>query len=89
MKTIRIAGKEIKVIVKELEDKHGEADLDAGIIYLHHGADVPTELHERMHHVLHITGMAEMLGARKVEAVCRAIELLAPYVILTYEEPKQ
>jgi len=86
-KKIKICGKVITIKKKELDNLHGEYVHDAAVIYLSDDPKLakdawPTLLHEMIHAVLAITGVNEVLGSDKEEAVCRAIENLAPLLEL-------
>lgn len=88
-KSLNIGGKRIKVVVKgELEFEGGTAyglytpskyliELDKNT---EHKEQVATLLHEAVHAALHVSGVGEMLSGPLEEAVCRAVELIAPNI---------
>ena len=84
---VKICGKTIKIRKKDLESDHGQFVLDESTIYLstdpkHEKEQWSTLLHELVHATLSICGVAEVLGDEKEEAVCRALENLAPILAL-------
>lgn len=85
--SLKVMGRKIKIKVKDLDSDHGQYVHDESTIYLsnnpEHQKDMKaTLLHELVHVVLTIGGVAEVLGPEKEEAVCRAVENLAPILII-------
>lgn len=88
-KSLSIGGKRIKVLVKDgLEFEGGTAyglytpskyliELDKNT---DHKEQVATLLHEAVHSALHISGVGELMSSQLEEAVCRAVELIAPNI---------
>lgn len=86
-KSINILGRKIRIKKRDLDGDHGRYVHDDAVIYLsdneEHEKDAwPTLLHEMVHAALTIGGVSEVLDAGKEEAVCRAIENLAPVLSL-------
>lgn len=87
-RSVKVLGKRIKIKIKELEDSdHGGYSHDDKTIYLSDDEDQmkdrwATLLHEMVHACLTISGVSEVLGIDREEAVCRAIENLAPLLTL-------
>jgi hypothetical protein len=83
-KHLTVAGQKVKIISKELDGDHGQYNHDQRTIYLDPSSkeQFATLLHELVHAALTISGVAEVLGDEKEEAVCRAMELLAPILAL-------
>lgn len=89
-KRLKIGGRIIRVkIVENLHvDGVGKArgayQHDARIIELddddEEGLDCATLLHEATHAVLTTSGLADVVGAQVEEAICRAMEMLAPNI---------
>jgi hypothetical protein len=87
-KFIKVGGRSIKV--KKTENLAVEGVGKANGCYNHDnrlieldtedGMDVATLLHEATHAVLTTSGLADILGAATEEAVCRAMEMLAPSI---------
>lgn len=87
-KHVHIGGRKIIVKVTEDIDDHGQYCHDLKRIEINSSKNeqVATLLHECVHAALTISGLAEVLGANTEEAVCRAIELIAPNIY--FKTPK-
>lgn len=81
-KHLTIGGRKIKIILDEDIDEHGLYYHDARKIVINPTKEEPLAslLHESIHAVLTISGLAEVLDDKLEEAVCRAVELLAPNI---------
>jgi Zn-dependent peptidase ImmA (M78 family) len=80
--SVKICGKRIKIKIKDIDSNHGEYVHDEATIYLsndprHEKDQWASLLHEIIHAVLTISGVSEVLGIEKEEAVCRSIENVA------------
>lgn len=86
-KQVTICGQKIRIKTKDIEGDHGRYCHDDRIIYLSDDPEAakeqwPTLLHEMTHAVLTICGISEVLGTGQEEAICRALENLAPVLAL-------
>jgi hypothetical protein len=81
-KFVNIGGRKITIKVNDEIDEHGLYIHDLRRIEINPKKDeqVATLLHECVHAALTISGLSEVLGANTEEAVCRAIELIAPNI---------
>lgn len=81
-KSLYIGGRRIKVVLDEDMDDHGLYYHDLRKIVINPTKEDPLAslLHEAVHAALTIGGVAEVLGDKLEEAVCRAIELLEPNI---------
>lgn len=87
-KFLVIGGKKVRVVVKDvLRADDGEEAFGLfsdGLIELSRETpadeQVATLLHECIHAALAISGVGEILDGKVEEAVCRAVELIAPNI---------
>jgi len=81
-KSITVGGRRIKVLLDDDIDEHGLYSHDSRKIFIDPTKDEPNAslLHEACHAALAVSGLSEVLGDKLEEAVCRAVELLAPNI---------
>jgi hypothetical protein len=87
-KTIKVGGRVIRVKKAEnlsvdgVGKANGAYNHDDKLIELdaEDGMDMATLLHEATHAVLTTSGLSEILGLATEEAICRAMEMLAPCI---------
>lgn len=87
-KSLVIGGKRVKVVMKDelrSDEGHGAFGLFSdGLIEISKETPqdemVATLLHECIHAALAISGVGEILDNKVEEAICRAVELIAPNI---------
>ena len=87
-KSLVIGGRKVKVVMKdELKADDGEEAFGLfsdGLIEISRGTPqdemVATLLHECIHAALSVSGVGGLLSDQQEEAVCRAVELIAPNI---------
>jgi len=79
-KSIVLFGIKFKILLVDLteEDLHGDCNFNKKTIRIHSGDSAEdqsfTLLHECMHMLFEISGMDEILGSKKEEAIIRCLE---------------
>lgn len=88
-KSLLIGGRKIKVILDDEIDEHGLYYHDTKKIVINPTKEEPLAslLHESIHAALTISGLSEALGDKLEEAVCRAVEMIAPNIY--FRTPKK
>ena len=73
---VTVLGTEIEVRVEELQDLHGHFDADKLLIRMDTKRKQQSEtfLHEVMHAALFVSGLTEIMGEEREEAVVRCLE---------------
>lgn len=81
-KYVMIGGRKILIKLNDEIEEHGLYCHDLRRIEINpdKNEQVATLLHECVHAALTVSGIAEILGAQTEEAVCRAIEMIAPNI---------
>lgn len=81
-KHLMIGGRKIKVVLDAEIDEHGLYYHDSRKIVINPTKEEPLAslLHETIHASLAIGGLSEVLGDKLEEAVCRAVEMIAPNI---------
>jgi hypothetical protein len=79
---LMIGGRKIRVILDDDLDDHGMYVHDTKKISINPTKEDPlaTLLHEAVHAALAVGGLSEILEDKLEEAVCRAVELIAPNI---------
>jgi len=85
-----IGGYKIRVVLDEEMDEHGLYYHDSRKIVINPTKEDPLAslLHEALHAALAIGGLSEILDGKLEEAVCRAVEMIAPNIYFKAKKTK-
>ena len=85
-----IGGRKIRVVLNEEMEEHGLYYHDSRKILINPTKEEPLAslLHESIHAALAIGGLSEILDDKLEEAVCRAVEMIAPNIYFKAKKAK-